>query len=128
MPVTQYALPLTIIRFASAGNLLIHGIYRLSVGGVAPFDTWLSSLGFPPYTAWFITFFEVIGAVLILMDKWVSVICIIFMLQLIMGIALLHGNEGWFVVGGGRNGMEYSVLLIICFGAVGLAHWKKKHN
>jgi len=30
------------------------------------------------------------------------------------GIALAHFPDGWFVVGGGRNGMEYSVLLILC--------------
>lgn len=29
-----------------------------------------------------------------------------------MGIILVHRYDGWFVVGGGRNGMEYSVLLI----------------
>lgn len=31
-----------------------------------------------------------------------------------MGIVLVHAPEGWFVVGLGRNGMEYSVLLIVC--------------
>jgi putative oxidoreductase len=29
-----------------------------------------------------------------------------------MGILLVHRHDGWFVVGGGRNGVEYSVLLI----------------
>lgn len=29
-----------------------------------------------------------------------------------MGIVLVHYQEGWFVVGGGRNGMEYNFLLI----------------
>ena len=29
-----------------------------------------------------------------------------------MGIVLIHAVEGWFVVGAGRNGMEYSLLLI----------------
>ncbi|HKJ16853.1 MAG TPA: hypothetical protein VJ984_05875 [Xanthomonadales bacterium] len=31
-----------------------------------------------------------------------------------VGIVLVHAPEGWFVVGLGRNGMEYSVLLIVC--------------
>jgi putative oxidoreductase len=30
--------------------------------------------------------------------------------------------HGWFVVGLGRNGMEYSVLLIVCLLAVAYAH------
>ena len=29
-----------------------------------------------------------------------------------MGIVLVHGPEGWFVVGMGRNGVEFSVLLL----------------
>jgi putative oxidoreductase len=29
-----------------------------------------------------------------------------------MGIILIHFREGWFVVGGGRNGMEFNLLLI----------------
>jgi len=26
----------------------------------------------------------------------------------------VHFPDGWFMAGGGRNGMEYSVLLILC--------------
>jgi len=31
---------------------------------------------------------------------------------LVMGIILVHFKEGWFVVGGGQNGVEYNFLLI----------------
>ncbi|HEU4725815.1 MAG TPA: hypothetical protein VFU59_11025, partial [Candidatus Eisenbacteria bacterium] len=31
----------------------------------------------------------------------------------VAGIILVHAKEGWFVVGAGRNGMEYSVLLVV---------------
>ncbi|HEY3430356.1 MAG TPA: DoxX family protein [Cyclobacteriaceae bacterium] len=119
-------LALTIVRIATAGNMIIHGISRLQEGTVSNFDGWLNSLGFPPFTAWGITFFEIIaGVVLIWGKKWVSIICIIFCIQLIVGIILVHGPEGWFVVGAGRNGMEYSVLLIICFASTAIANWKK---
>ena len=37
---------------------------------------------------------------------------LLFMAIYAMGIVLVHAPEGWFVVGAGRNGMEYSVLLI----------------
>ena len=53
---------LTLIRLAAAGNMLIHGAYRLTTGGVSPFDSWLSSNGYPPFTAWLITFFEIAAA------------------------------------------------------------------
>jgi putative oxidoreductase len=119
-------LALSIIRIAAAGNMIIHGISRLSEGTVSNFDGWLTSLGFLPYTAWALTIFEIVGgAALIWGKKWVPWICIIFCVQLIMGIVLVHGREGWFVVGAGRNGMEYSVLLIICFASTAIANRKK---
>jgi len=119
-------LALTIVRIAAAGNMIIHGIVRLSLGTVSNFDGWLTSLGFPPFTAWGITIFEILGGLaLIWGKKWVPALCIIFSIQLIMGIVLIHFSEGWFVVGAGRNGMEYNVLLIICFASTAVANWKK---
>jgi putative oxidoreductase len=103
-----------IIRIATAGNMLIHGVYRLTIGIVAPFEEYLMGLGFPPYTAWAITIFEIIAASSIIAGKWVTPLALIFCVQLLMGIILIHFDAGWFVVGGGRNGMEYSVLMIIC--------------
>jgi putative oxidoreductase len=117
---------LNLIRFAAAGNLLIHGITRLTGGGVSGFDSWLSGMGFPPYTAWIITAFEVVAAIMIMVGRWVAPLCIVFVVELGMGIFLLHRHEGWFVVGGGSNGMEYSVLLIVCFAATAMVFWKKK--
>jgi putative oxidoreductase len=118
-------LALNLIRFACAGSLLIHGITRFAGGGVNPFDSYLSGFGFPPFTAWVITAFEIVGSIMIMVSKWVTPIAIAFTIELAMGIFLLHRHEGWFVVGGGRNGMEYSVLLIVCFSATALA-WRKK--
>jgi uncharacterized membrane protein YphA (DoxX/SURF4 family) len=40
------------------------------------------------------------------------------MIELAAGIALVHWPAGWFVVGAGRNGMEYSILLILCLAAL----------
>ena len=45
-----------------------------------------------------------------------------FIVGLAVGIALVHAPSGWFVVGLGRNGMEYSVLLIVCLVAVRASH------
>ncbi len=36
-----------------------------------------------------------------------------------MGLILVHVPAGWFVVGLGRNGLEYSVPLIIALLCVG---------
>jgi putative oxidoreductase len=121
-------LALTIIRIAAAANMLIHGISRAVTGGVSGFDESLSSLGFPPYSAFVVTAFELIAAVLIILNRWTSILSIFFCLELIMGIILVHGPEGWFVVGHGRNGSEYNVLLILCFVSIILAYWPKREG
>lgn len=118
-------LALTIIRVTAACNMLIHGIVRIANNGVTPFDGFLSSFGLPAYSAWVITVFEIVGAVALILNRWVIPISILFILQLLMGIILVHGREGWFVVGAGRNGVEYSVLLIICFISTLLSARKK---
>jgi putative oxidoreductase len=118
-------LALTIIRMAAAGTMLIHGIARIVNNGVTPFDGFLANFGLPPYSAWAITLFEIVGAVLLMINRWVIPISILFILQLLMGIILVHGREGWFVVGAGRNGVEYSVLLITCFLCIVLVSKKR---
>lgn len=124
---TQNQLALAGVRMAAAVTMVIHGITRLSLGTVSDFDGWLASIGFPSYTSWGITFFEILGGLILIWGKkWVPALCIIFSIQLVMGIFLVHAREGWFVVGAGRNGMEYNVLLIICFVATAVAHWKRK--
>lgn len=121
-------LALTIIRMAAAGNMLIHGISRVVTGGVSGFDGYLTSLGFPPYSAFIITAFELTAAILIILNRWTSILSMVFCIELVMGIILVHGPEGWFVVGHGRNGSEYSVLLILCFVAAIIAYWPKKEG
>src|SRR5688500_17483659 len=38
-----------------------------------------------------------------------------FILQLVAGVYVIHGRAGWFVVGAGQNGAEFSALPILCF-------------
>lgn len=128
MKINPKDLALAIIRIAAAGNMLIHGISRVTTGGVVSFDGYLVSLGFPSYSAFIITGFELIAAVLIILNRWTSILSIIFCLELIMGIILVHGPEGWFVVGHGRNGSEYSVLLILCLISSTIAYWPKREG
>ena len=111
---------ITIVRLAAAGMMIIHGVYRVLHGGVGPFGEFLASQGFPAGTAvaWLLTVAEIVGGPLLAAGRFVRPLCVWFSLELLAGIALVHFREGWFVVGGGRNGIEYSVLLIVCFVAV----------
>jgi len=114
---------IVLLRVALAVILAIHGVYRISTGGVAPFGEFLGSRGFPAGVAlaWAISIFEIAGAALLALGRFVTLISAIFVAQLLAGIWLVHLPNGWFVVGGGRNGVEFSVLLITGFVALVLS-------
>lgn len=100
----------------------IHGWYRLSEGTSPVFGDWLATQGIPlaHAVAWGITFGEIVGSACLAIGVCVRPFALLFMAIYAMGIVLVHAPEGWFVVGAGRNGMEYSVLLIGSLALVGL--------
>jgi putative oxidoreductase len=111
---SRAARALVAIRIAVAAMIFVHGTYRLFAGGVAPFGEFLNAQHFPAGTAiaWWITIVEIVGSTILAIGRFVRPLAIYFAAELTMGIILVHRHDGWFVVGGGRNGMEYSVLLI----------------
>lgn len=52
-------------------------------------------------------------------ERLVLPLCLLYSAIYAMGILLVHAPAGWFVVGLGRNGAEYSVLLIVVLLCVG---------
>jgi putative oxidoreductase len=118
-------LALTGLRLVLAGLLAAHGWARLITGGYGPFGQWLDSQGVPfgPAVAIAITALEVLGTPLLAWGRLTLPLCLTYSAIYATGIVMVHAPEGWFVVGLGRNGMEYSVLLIVCLLAVGLQHW-----
>ena len=118
-------LALVFLRIFLAAVMVIHGAARIKAGGVAPFGQFLAGQGFPLgfYAAWAITIFEIAGGIILAAGFFVPVLALLFAAQLVAGIILVHAREGWFVVGLGRNGMEYSVLLIAAFLAIAFSHF-----
>lgn len=118
---------LGLIRIILASVMFIHGATRISDGTVGGFGEFLGSQGIPLglYVAWGITLFELVGSVLLAAGLYAWIIALIFAIQLSVGIAMVHYKEGWFVVGHGRNGMEFSAVLIASFLAVAYANYKK---
>lgn len=118
---------LIFLRIVLAALMFVHGAARISLGTVDDFGGFLSSQGFPLgfYIAWAITLFELIGSVLLAVGFYTWIIAVLFALELAAGVAMVHWKEGWFVVGSGRNGMEYSALLIASLLAVAYAEYKK---
>ena len=115
-----------LLRYGLAVLIFIHGAHRLYHGGVTPFGGFLDSQGFPfgLALAWGITIYELVGPVLLAVRRLVMPIALISAVQYATGIWLVHWQHGWFVVGSGRNGMEFSVLLILSL--VVLALWQPR--
>jgi len=110
-----------LLRYAIVLVLLMHGVTSFTNGSISGFGEFLNQKGFAPaglVLAWIIKLSHVVCAVLLAVNKYVRVACIVTIFILVMGIIMVHGQHGWFVVGGGSNGIEFNVLLI-----AGLAHF-----
>ena len=114
----------TMLRVALAGLLAAHGWARLLLGGAAPFGEWLTSQGIPfgPAVAWTITGIEILATPLYALGRFVFPLTLLLVPIYVGGIVLVHAKEGWFVVGAGRNGVEYSALLVVALICVGVQH------
>jgi putative oxidoreductase len=114
-----------ILRIHLSGLVAAHGYYRLLTGGTAGFGQYLESehLPFGLAIAWAITLAEVVGSLLLAAGRLVFPVAVLLSGIYLTGIFMVHAQNGWFVVGAGRNGAEYSVLLIVALLCVGLQHW-----
>lgn len=114
---------LAAIRVAVATLLVVHGIARITLGIVDDFGGFLTAVGLPAGLplAWSISVFEIVGGIVLAAGRWIRPIALLYAVELAVGIGLVHWSEGWFVVGAGRNGMEYSILLIATLLAVAWA-------
>lgn len=115
-------IPLTMLRAGTALLLIIHGIARIQLGIVGDFGGGLDAWGFPAGLplAWAITIVEIAGGLMLAAGYFVRPLAVWFAIQLAMGIYVVHYPAGWFVVGAGRNGMEFSVLLILCLAVIAM--------
>lgn len=107
-----------LLRLAVAMVFLSHGLHGIFTGDdVNDFGhLFLDKTGFAPFgvlIAWIVVLSQVATSVFLLSNKYVKIAAGINIAILLMGIVLVHLKEGWFVVGGGRNGMEFSVVLIL---------------
>ena len=105
-----------LLRIAVAIILLTHSVFGIFNNGINDFgNLFLNQIGFAPFgvfIAWSIKLSHIIAAILLVLNKYVKLAGFVTIFVLIMGIILVHFKEGWFVIGGGRNGVEYNFLLI----------------
>jgi len=116
-----------LLRLLLAGLIAAHGWARLLAGGVVPFGDWLGTQGIPFgfAIAASVTAIEIVGTLVYAAGLLVPALSLIYAAIYLVGIFLVHLPAGWFVVGLGRNGAEYSVLLIACLLLVGVQHWRR---
>ncbi|WP_293305316.1 DoxX family protein [Pedobacter sp. UBA5917] len=122
MNTKNFKIAYAILRITIAIILLSHSVLGIFDGGINDFGNfYLNKVGFAPYgvaIAWTIKLSHIVCAVLLLINKYIRVACFATIFVLIMGIIMVHFKEGWFVVGGGRNGIEYNFVLICLLTAI----------
>lgn len=120
-----------LLRIAVAIILLTHSVFGIFNNGINDFgNLYLNQIGFAPFgvfLAWSIKLSHVVAAILLILNKYVKLAGFVTIFVLLMGIILVHFEEGWFVVGGGRNGVEYNFLLIVVLLAIMFPNGFKKN-
>jgi putative oxidoreductase len=121
-----------LLRIAVAIILLTHSVFGMFNNGINDFgNLFLNQIGFAPFgvfLAWSIKLSHVVAAILLIANKYVKLAGLVTIFVLLMGIILVHFKEGWFVVGGGRNGVEYNFLLIVVLLAIMFPNGFKKNK
>jgi putative oxidoreductase len=106
-----------LLRVAIAIILLMHSVPGMFNNGINDFgNLYLNQVGFAPIglpLAWAIKLSHVGAAIALLLEKYVKLACLITIVILVAGIFMVHLRNGWFVVGGGQNGIEFNFLLIV---------------
>ncbi|MDW9379218.1 DoxX family protein [Chryseobacterium sp. JV558] len=107
------------LRLGLSVILLMHSVVSIFSGDVNNFGHfYLDTIGFSPfgvYIAWAVKLTHLLSVPLLWFDRYIKPVAICNILIFVCGIYFVHWQNGWFVVGGGTNGIEFNVLLIFSF-------------
>jgi putative oxidoreductase len=105
-----------VLRLTVSIILIMHSIPGMFDDGINNFgQLYLNEIGFAPvgvFIAWLIKLSHVAAAICFMLERFIKIAGWITIAILVAGIFMVHLPEGWYVVGGGRNGIEFNVLLI----------------
>lgn len=106
---------LVVLRVTMGIIFITHGVARLYYKSVVDFGNYLDSKGFMIglTIAWTITIGEIISGSLLALGIKVRYCIIFHTLIIATGLVLVHLPNGWFVVGHGTGGIEYSILILV---------------
>ncbi len=109
---------LSLLRIGLVVIFLAHSVSGMFNNGINNFGNfYLNQVGFAPFgvlLAWLIKLSHIGFVFSLITDRYLKFTSILSLFILVAGIFMVHLKEGWFVVGGGRNGVEFNFLLIIC--------------
>lgn len=106
------------LRLALGGMFLAHGLLKLLVFTLPGTAQFFASVGFPAWTAYPVTFLEIIGGVLLIAgiySRWVALVT----LPVLLGAITVHFGNGWMYTNA-NGGWEYSAFLSMTAIAVAL--------
>jgi putative oxidoreductase len=102
------------LRILMGVIFVTHGAARLYYQSVPEFGAFLNSKGLVAgiTLAWLVTIGEIISGSLLAAGYKVTYCIIFHAIVIFAGILLVHLPNGWFTVGHGSGGMEYSILIL----------------
>ncbi len=105
-----------LLRLVLCALIFTHGAYRFYEGSTPILGEILEKKGFPigVVLAYAVNLTETVGTVLLALRLLVLPVSAALSLIYLTGIILFHRHAGFFVVGPGEGGWEYSALLITC--------------
>jgi putative oxidoreductase len=108
---------LSFLRIALIIIFLVHSLAGMFNDGINNFgNLYLNQVGFAPFglpLAWIVKLSHIALVFSLITNKYLKATSFFTIFVLLMGIVMIHFKEGWFVVGGGRNGVEFNFLLIM---------------
>ena len=108
-----------LLRFGLMVIMIMHGIPSFVEMSVIDFGNALTEvfgfgvMGIP--MAIVIKLIHVVTIPALLLDKYLKPLALLNIIIFITGILLIHWKHGWYVVGGGSEGIEFNFLLIFAF-------------
>lgn len=114
--ITRQTAGYDVLRLALCLLLSVHGWYRFYEGSLPEMGHILEANGFPfgLVLAWLLNLAETGGTILLALRIFAVPISLILATIYTTGIILFHWANGFFVVGPGSGGWEYSALLVVC--------------
>lgn len=106
-----------LLRFGLMVIMIMHGIPSFIEMTVIDFgkamEGWFGFMGIP--LAILVKLIHVVTIPALLFNKYLKPLAALNIIIFLMGIILIHHKHGWYVVGGGSEGIEFNFLLIFSF-------------